>query len=100
MELKERQLQLAAKFFKRTRNSTEGVEYDQKVLVELINKHFPDWRRVLNEVNDTHVGKMGKFDRSYSCRLGFSNLDNDPNLIEDLIKNLKQKKTLVMFANY
>jgi DNA polymerase III delta prime subunit len=42
---------LAASFFKRIQEilDTEGVKYDNKVLVELINKHFPDWRRVLNE---------------------------------------------------
>ena len=27
---------------------SEGVEYDNKVLVELVNKHFPDWRRVFS----------------------------------------------------
>jgi DNA polymerase III delta prime subunit len=27
----------------------ENIKYDQKVLVELIIKHAPDWRRVLNE---------------------------------------------------
>ena len=48
---KERQ-GIAASFFKRIKTilDTEGVEYDNKVLVELINKHFPDWRRVLNEI--------------------------------------------------
>ena len=28
----------------------ERVEYDPKVIVELITKHIPDWRRVLNEL--------------------------------------------------
>ena len=34
---------LAASFFKRIQEilDTEGVKYDNKVLVELINKHFP-----------------------------------------------------------
>lgn len=27
----------------------EGVEYDKKVLAELIMSHFPDWRRTINE---------------------------------------------------
>jgi DNA polymerase III delta prime subunit len=42
---------LAGSFFKRLQNilDAEGVQYDPKVLAELINKHFPDWRRVLNE---------------------------------------------------
>ena len=47
---KERQ-GIAASFFKRIQQilDAEGFKYDNKVLVELINKHFPDWRRVLNE---------------------------------------------------
>jgi len=42
---------LAAEFFKRLISilDAESVTYDKKVLVELIQKHFPDWRRVLNE---------------------------------------------------
>ena len=43
---------LAAQFFKRVLDilNQEGVEYDQKVVAELINLHFPDWRRVINEL--------------------------------------------------
>jgi len=42
---------LAAGFYKRLQEILRGekIEADQKVLAELINKHFPDWRRVLNE---------------------------------------------------
>ena len=28
----------------------EGVKYDKRVVAELINKHFPDFRRVINEL--------------------------------------------------
>ena len=37
---------IAAQFFKRLQEIlvTEGIESDNKVLVELVNKHFPDWR--------------------------------------------------------
>ena len=50
---------LAASFFKRIQEilDTEGVKYDNKVLVELINKHFPDWRRVLNELSLIHISE-------------------------------------------
>lgn len=43
---------LAGKFFKRVENilSNEGIEYEQKVVAELITKHFPDNRRILNEL--------------------------------------------------
>src|SRR5210317_2489210 len=49
---------IAASFFKRLQEilGAEGVEYDNKVLVELVNKHFPDWRRVLNECQRYSVG--------------------------------------------
>ena len=47
---KEKQ-EIAVEFFKRLNYilDEQRVEYDKKVIVELINKHFPDWRRVLNE---------------------------------------------------
>jgi len=42
---------LAAGFYGRLQDilQKEGIKYENKVLIELINKHFPDWRRVLNE---------------------------------------------------
>jgi len=30
--------------------STQGINYDTKVVAELIMKHQPDWRRVINEL--------------------------------------------------
>lgn len=43
---------MAAEFFKRVNNilSTEGVSADQKVVANVITKYFPDFRRVLNEL--------------------------------------------------
>lgn len=43
---------LAKNFFKRVRTilDTEEVEYDQATVAEVIKKHLPDWRRVLNEL--------------------------------------------------
>jgi len=42
---------LAAQFFKRLLDilKQEGIEYEPKVVAELINLYFPDWRRILNE---------------------------------------------------
>ena len=34
----------------------EGVKYDTKVIVELITKYVPDWRRVLNELQRYSAG--------------------------------------------
>jgi len=76
--------QLAAKFFQRIQEilATEGVEYDNKVLVELINKHFPDWRRVLNECQRYSAG--GKIDSGILAH--FSDVK-----VNDLVKKLKEK---------
>ena len=53
-----------------------------KVLVELVNKHFPDWRRVLNECQRYSVG--GKIDAGILAT--FSDV-----AVNELIKNLKEK---------
>ena len=80
---KERQ-ELAAKFFNRLRTilEKESVEYDPKVLVELIQKHFPDWRRVLNELQRYSVS--GKIDTGILA--SFSNVKTN-----DLFKKLEDK---------
>ena len=43
---------MAALLFKRAQQilDTEGVEYDPKAVVEVVKKFFPDFRRVLNEL--------------------------------------------------
>ena len=80
---KEKQ-QIAANFFQRLNFilEQERVEADKKVLVELINKHFPDWRRVLNECQRYSVS--GKIDSGILA--AFSDV-----AVNDLIKNLKTK---------
>lgn len=80
---KERQ-ELAGKFFKRLQQilDQESIEYDAKVIAELINKHFPDWRRVLNEVQRYSVG--GKIDSGILA--SFSDVKTN-----DLFKKLKSK---------
>lgn len=44
--------ELAKQFLSRVKMilSEESIEFDTKVVCELIMKHFPDWRRVLNEL--------------------------------------------------
>ena len=80
---KERQL-LAGNFFKRLQEilDKEGVGYDERVLAQLINKHFPDWRRVLNECQRYASG--GSIDSGILAN--FSNVKTD-----DLFKHLKEK---------
>ena len=80
---KEKQ-QIAAAFFQRLNHvlDKERIEADKKVLAELINKHFPDWRRVLNECQRYSVS--GKIDSGILA--AFSDV-----AVNDLIKNLKTK---------
>ena len=80
---KEKQ-QIAASFFQRLNFilEQERIEADKKVLVELVNKHFPDWRRVLNECQRYSVS--GKIDSGILA--AFSDV-----AVNDLIKNLKTK---------
>ena len=53
---------LALQFFKRVVGilDTEKVEYDKAVVADLIQRHLPDWRRVLNELQRYSVN--GKID--------------------------------------
>ena len=76
--------EIAAAFFGRlvTILEQERVEADKKVLAELINNHFPDWRRVLNECQRYSVS--GKIDSGILAT--FSDVS-----VNDLTKNLKQK---------
>jgi len=75
---------LAGSFFKRLQNilDEERIQYDPKVLAELINKHFPDWRRVLNECQRYSVG--GQIDSGILAT--FSDV-----AVNDLLQNLKEK---------
>ena len=76
--------EIATCFFKRLNTilQRERVETDKKVLAQLINKHFPDWRRVLNECQRYSVG--GKIDSGILAT--FSDV-----AVNDLIQNLKDK---------
>ena len=77
-------VKIAGLFFKRLQEilDLEKIPYDAKVLAEIINKHFPDWRRVLNECQRYSVG--GRIDSGILAT--FSDV-----AVNDLIKNLKEK---------
>jgi len=49
---------LAGEFYKRTLKilETENITFNKNVVGELIARHFPDWRRVLNELQRYSVG--------------------------------------------
>jgi DNA polymerase III delta prime subunit len=80
---KEKQ-EIAAAFFTRLNTilDQERCEADKKVLAELINKHFPDWRRVLNECQRYSAG--GTIDTGILAT--FSDVS-----INELVKKLKEK---------
>jgi len=74
---------LAAEFFKRVQTilSTENVEYDKAVVAEVIKKHFPDWRRVLNELQ--RYAATGKIDSGILSNIQETSLKELIVLIKD-----------------
>ena len=80
-------VKIAGLFFKRLQEvlDIERIPYDTPVLAEIINKHFPDWRRVLNECQRYSIG--GKIDAGILAT--FSDVS-----VNDLIRNLKDKNFL------
>jgi DNA polymerase III delta prime subunit len=74
---------LAAQFHKRACGilEQEGVEFDKAVVAEVVTKHFPDWRRVLNELQRYSV--TGKIDSGILSNLGEENFKG----LVDLLKN-------------
>jgi replication factor C small subunit len=54
--------EMAASFFKRIIGilQTEKIEYEQKVVAEIVKKHFPDFRRTINELQ--RFSQFGKID--------------------------------------
>jgi len=75
---------LAGQFFKRASEilQKENVEFVPDAVAKLITKHFPDWRRVLNEMQRYSVS--GKIDAGMLVDL------NDTN-IKSLMSALKAK---------
>jgi len=55
-------IKMATEFLKRTESilQSEKVEFDKKVVAELVKKHFPDFRRVINELQ--RYSQLGKID--------------------------------------
>jgi len=61
----------------------EGIEFDKKVLAELIQKYYPDFRRTINELQRYSV--RGKIDSGILFSLSEANT-------KELVKTLKDKK--------
>ena len=63
--------------------TNEGIEYEKKVIAELIFKHFPDWRRIVNELQRYSVS--GTIDAGILVNISDANID-------ELIHSMKNKE--------
>ena len=77
--------ELAEQFFRRVMNVLviEEVKFEPKAVAEVINKFFPDWRRVLNELQRYSVS--GKIDAGILVDISEVN-------IKELMQSMKQKE--------
>ena len=75
---------IAGLFFNRIRSilEKETIDYDPKVVAEVIKKYFPDWRRVLNELQ--RYASIGSIDTGILSAVSEVNL-------KDLVGNMKNK---------
>jgi len=78
---------IANGIFKRTAGilDKEGIEYDKKVLAELVQRYFPDFRRILNECQRYSIS--GKIDTGILVNLGDESFNNLLAYLKD--KNFK-----------
>lgn len=76
--------EMAKQFMKRACEilTEEGVEFDRKVIAHLITQHFPDYRRILNELQ--RFASTGKIDEGALVAKQESN-------VSDLILTIKDK---------
>lgn len=120
---------MAGRFMKRLSDilATENVTFDEKVVAEVLKKHFPDYRRVLNELQRYSVS--GTIDEGILVNIQevnmkelvtslkskdfkkmrnwvVDNIDNDPNLIfrkiyDTILDEVKYPSQLVLLlADY
>jgi len=82
----EEKQKLAKQFMKRvdTILTKEGIEHETTVVAEVIMKHFPDWRRVLNELQ--RYSATGKIDSGI-----LSNMNMKEMSINTLLGFMKSK---------
>lgn len=76
--------QMAKDFFGRIKSilQSEKVDYDDRVIAELVKKHFPDFRRVLNELQ--RYSQFGKIDAGVLTQI--ANVS-----ISEIVKYMKEK---------
>jgi DNA polymerase III delta prime subunit len=86
---------MAGKFLKRMKMvlDKEGIEYSTPVLAELLMKHFPDYRRVLNELQ--RYSKSGKIDEGILSNIAEINTKG----LTDSLKDKDWRKMRQWVAN-
>lgn len=92
VDSKDKQM-MSAYFFKRAVAilKAENIEFDPKVVAELITKHFPDYRRILNELQRYSVS--GRIDSGILVNTANTLFDNLLSLLRD--KNFKEIRNWV-----
>lgn len=75
---------MAKEFFVRIKEilRSESVDFEDKVVAELIKKHFPDFRRVINELQ--RYSQFGKIDSGVLAQI--ANVS-----ISEIVKHMKEK---------
>ena len=75
---------MATDFLKRILSvlDSQKIEYEKKVVAELVMKHFPDFRRVINELQ--RYAQLGKIDVGILAQIGDVS-------ITQIVKHLKEK---------
>lgn len=76
---------MAGQFFKRVQSilDEEKIHYDKNVLVKIVERHFPDFRRVLNELQ--RYASVGAIDAGVLDQL------NDIRKLSELVSALKNR---------
>ena len=74
---------IAGQFYKRVCKilETENVEYDKSTVAELVKTYFPDWRRVLNELQ--RYSSTGRIDSGILANKSSDNISTLVNLMKD-----------------
>ena len=80
----EEKKELGKQFISRVKNilTDHKVEYDERVIIEFVIKHFPDFRKIINELQKFSVG--GEIDKSI-----LSAVKEDA--VHELYENMKTK---------
>jgi DNA polymerase III delta prime subunit len=59
---------------------TEAVPYDKGVVAEVVKRHMPDWRRIINELQ--HYSGTGKIDSGILAKNGDANINELFSILE------------------